>query len=62
MRKISGWGGGANYASKYGIFNRNWVDTQWQQYSSHLQTNSTQNTENGTYTTITKLNTHTNKK
>jgi hypothetical protein len=30
----------------------NWVDTQWQQYSTHLRTNSTQNTENGTYMTI----------
>jgi hypothetical protein len=34
------------------IFNRNWVDTRWQQYSTHLHTNSTQNTENGTYITI----------
>jgi hypothetical protein len=24
-------------------FNRNWVDTLWQQYSKHLHTNSTQN-------------------
>jgi hypothetical protein len=31
------------------IFNCNWVDTRWQQYSTHLHTNSTQNTENGTY-------------
>jgi hypothetical protein len=31
------------------IFNRNWGDTRWQQYSSHLHTNNTQNTENGTY-------------
>jgi hypothetical protein len=30
------------------IFNCNWVDTRWQQYSTHLHTNSTQNTENGT--------------
>jgi hypothetical protein len=30
-------------------FNRNWGDTRWQQYSTHLHTNSTQNTENGTY-------------
>jgi hypothetical protein len=37
------------------IFNCNWVDTRWQQYSSHLHTNSTQNTPNRTYITITKL-------
>jgi hypothetical protein len=34
------------------IYNCNWVDTRWQQYSSHLHTNSTQNT---TYITITKF-------
>jgi hypothetical protein len=28
------------------------VDTRWQQYSTHLHKNSTQNTENGTYITI----------
>jgi hypothetical protein len=28
------------------------VGTRWQQYSTHLHTNSTQNTENGTYITI----------
>jgi hypothetical protein len=39
------------------IFNRNWVDTRWQQYSTHLHTNSTQNTESGTYITIKKLET-----
>jgi hypothetical protein len=39
------------------IFNCNWVDTQWQQYSTHLHTNSTQNntmkqnTQNITYIT-----------
>jgi hypothetical protein len=38
--------------------NRRWVDTRWQQYSTHLHTNSTQNTENGTYITIKKLNIH----
>jgi len=27
----------------YDIFNCNWVDTRWQQYSTHLQTNSAQN-------------------
>jgi hypothetical protein len=32
------------------IFNCNWVDTQWQQYSTHLHTNSIQNTENRLYT------------
>ena len=25
------------------VVNCNWVDTQWQQYSTHLHTNSTQN-------------------
>jgi hypothetical protein len=41
-----------------GIFNCNWVDTWWQQYSTHLHTNNTQNnrvrqnTQNGTYITI----------
>jgi hypothetical protein len=46
----------------YNIINRNWVDTQWQQYSTHLHTNNTQNTENRTYITIKKLNIHNNKK
>jgi hypothetical protein len=40
------------------IFNRNWVDTRWQQCSTHLHTNSTQNTENGTYITIKKFKTY----
>jgi hypothetical protein len=31
------------------IYNCNWVDTRWQQYSTHLHTNNTQNTQNGTY-------------
>ena len=43
------------------IFSCNWVDTRWQQYSSHLHTSSTPNTKNGTYITITKLNMHNNK-
>jgi hypothetical protein len=30
-------------------FNCILVDTRWQQYSTHLHTNSTQNIENGTY-------------
>jgi hypothetical protein len=34
------------------IFNCNRVDTRWQQYSTHLHTNDTQNTEKGTYITI----------
>jgi hypothetical protein len=38
----------------YVYFNCNCVDTRWQQYSTHLHTNSTQNTENGTYATIKK--------
>jgi hypothetical protein len=33
-----------------------------QQYSKHLHTNSTQNTENGTYITTKKLNRHKKKK
>jgi hypothetical protein len=41
-------------------FNCNWVDTRWQQYSTHLHTNNTQNAENGTYITIKKLNIHNN--
>jgi hypothetical protein len=44
------------------ILNCNWVDTRWQQYSSHLHRNSTQNTENGTYITITNLHMHNHKK
>jgi hypothetical protein len=38
--------------------NCSWVDTRWQQYSTHLHTNSTQNDtmkqniQNGTYITI----------
>jgi hypothetical protein len=44
------------------IFNRNWVDTRWRQYSTHLHTNNTQNTEKVTYITIKKLNIHNNKK
>jgi hypothetical protein len=30
-------------------FNRNWVDTRWQQYITHLHTNNTQNTEKGEF-------------
>jgi hypothetical protein len=37
------------------IFNCYWVDTRWQQYNTHLHTNSTQNTENGTNITIKKI-------
>jgi hypothetical protein len=40
------------------IFNCNCVDTRWQQYSTHLHTNNTRNTENGTYITIKKLGTY----
>jgi hypothetical protein len=29
------------------IFNRNWFDTRWQQYITHLHTNNTHNTEKG---------------
>jgi hypothetical protein len=38
--------------------NCSWVDTRWQQYSTHLHTNSTQNTENGTYIKIKKFKTN----
>jgi hypothetical protein len=31
------------------IFNRNWVDTRWQQFITHLHTNNTQNTEKGEF-------------
>jgi hypothetical protein len=34
------------------IFNCSWVDTRSQQHSTQLHTNSTQNTQNGTYITI----------
>jgi hypothetical protein len=37
------------------LFNCNFVDTWWQQYSTHLHTNSTQSTEKETYITIKKL-------
>jgi hypothetical protein len=37
------------------IYNCNWVDTRWQWNNTHLHTNNTQNTENGTYITIKKL-------
>jgi hypothetical protein len=53
------------------IFNCYWVDTRWQQYSTHLHTNTrwqqysthlhtniTQNTENGTYIKYRKRNIH----
>jgi hypothetical protein len=44
------------------IFNCSWVDTRWQLYSTHLHTNNSQNTENGTYIAIKKLNIRNNKK
>src|SRR5215475_5684644 len=37
------------------IYNRNCFGTRWQQYSTHLHSNNTQNTENGTYITIKKI-------
>jgi hypothetical protein len=44
------------YTEQHNIFdNCNWVDTRWQQYSTHLHTNNTQNTENATYITIKKI-------
>jgi hypothetical protein len=44
------------------ICNRNWVDTRWQQYSTHLHTNNPQNTESRTCIHNKKLNIHNNKK
>jgi hypothetical protein len=44
------------------IFNCNWVDTRRQQYSTHLHTNNTHNTEKRMYITIQKLNICNNKK
>jgi hypothetical protein len=44
------------------IINCSWVDIRWQWNSTHLHTNNTQNTENGTYITIKKLNIHKNQK
>jgi hypothetical protein len=37
------------------LFNCNWVDTRWQEYSIHLHTNSTQNTEDGAHITIKRF-------
>jgi hypothetical protein len=31
------------------LFNRNWIDTRWQHYITHLHTNNTQNTEKGEF-------------
>jgi len=48
------------------FFNCSWVDTLWQQYSTHLHTNNTQNdtmnqnTQNGTYVTK-RIHKHNNK-
>jgi hypothetical protein len=42
------------------LFNLNWVAIRWQQYSTYLRTNNTQNTENVAYITIKKLNIHNN--
>jgi hypothetical protein len=39
----------------YDIFKCNWVDTRWQQYSTHLHTNRTQN---NTFDTNNTQNTH----
>jgi hypothetical protein len=38
------------------------VDPRWQQYSTHLHTSSTQNTENGTHITIRDKNNNVNSK
>src|SRR5215510_6629589 len=41
------------YTEQHNIFvNYNWVDTRWQQYSTHLHTNSTQNNTIYLLTTI----------
>ena len=42
------------YWKKTGLLHTNWVVTRWQQYSTHLHTNSTQND------TIDKNNTYNN--
>jgi hypothetical protein len=39
----------------YDIFNCNWVGTRWKYNSTHLHTNNTPNTKNGTYITIKEL-------
>jgi hypothetical protein len=44
------------YIYIYTYFNCSWVDTLWQQYSTHLHTNCTQNTDNRTYITIKRKN------
>src|SRR5215468_4457449 len=31
------------------IFNRNWVDTRWQHYTTHLHADNTQNTQRGEF-------------
>jgi hypothetical protein len=35
------------YTQYIQVYNRNWFDTRWQQYSTHLHTNNTHNTEKG---------------
>jgi hypothetical protein len=42
------------YYYYYYYLTANWVDTRWRQYSTHLHTNSTQNTEDGAHITIRK--------
>jgi hypothetical protein len=37
----------------YLVVNCNWVDTQWQQYSAYLHTDSSQNLEHRTYISYT---------
>jgi hypothetical protein len=39
-------------------YSTHWDDTRWQQYSTHLHTNNTQNTDSGTYITINKFKTN----
>jgi hypothetical protein len=51
IRDMWHWGGKVILlllSSSLSLFNCTWVDTRWQ-YRSHLHTNSTQNTEDGTH-------------
>jgi hypothetical protein len=41
-------------AVQYTFTHKQYTDTRWQQYSTHLHTNSTQNTENGAHITFKK--------
>jgi len=43
---VVGWTDGRTDGWMDIFVNSNWVDTRWQQYSTHLHTNNTQNTHN----------------